>query len=168
MTASANPPARRTCSVCGFPIRHDNSVGICQRNAVCEVHYRAARGAPKPKPRRQCSTCGKPIPSHTLTDRCGQCSGSRKATPRGRDNPDLASGRIRVTPIDDGRVSVEVFVGTAFEPVAVWPDAATAQAARDLIHAAMRDAILCDRDLRRELRGLTKPDGSEESGNVTP
>lgn len=71
-------------------------------------------------------------------------------------------------PIDDGRVSVAVFTGAGFQTVAVWPNEATAQTARDLIHAALRDAILCDRDLRRELRGLTKPDGSEESGNVTP
>lgn len=92
----------KTCSVCGDPIRRDNTIGICTKRSRpdCRAAYgraqyeRHAGGSPEPEPGR-CEVCGRPLRVNNQTGLCsGDDSGPACKSARSKKGKDSRPSRV--------------------------------------------------------------------------
>lgn len=109
------------CTVCGAKLYCNNRSGFCRNS---DIEDSLARGL--------------------AAEKIGR--GPSRRQPYGRENPDLARALCKIAPTDDDRWSVAVYTGIDFEVFAVFQDRGSAEHARAVVHAGLREAILTDRE----------------------
>ncbi len=117
------------CAVCGERLRGDNQSGSCSTNN--DGPHRLHRGLSEK-------------PHLSGVQRRAAC-----AKAFGRENAKLAAGRCQVREHGPSGWSLEVWTGSDFVVLAVWPDQRSAEAGRAIVHTALREAILTDREMGR-------------------